>query len=125
MARPALEWACAALGGLLALGTLGTVALQIPGHGDDAPPELRVEVSGQAQSVAGHLIRITVLNTGAATAAGVEVEGRLAEQGRVVETSRIVFDYVPRGSAVRGGLWFQRDPAAHTLTVQPIGYREP
>ena len=125
MARPALEWVCASLGGLLLVGTLGIVAAKIPGHDEAAPPELSVEASEPVRSGSGHLVRFAVSNASSTTAAGVIIEGRLAEGGQVVETSRITFDYVPRGSSVRGGLWFQRDPSAHTLTVQPVGYREP
>lgn len=43
----------------------------------------------------------------------------------MVESSRATFDYVPSGPAARGGLWFTRDPARYTLTVQAVGYSEP
>lgn len=115
---------CAAAGALLVAGTLGVVAMQVPGH-DDAPPELQVEVSGPVRSGSLHLVRTTVSNASSTTAAGALVEGHLMANGRIVETSRVTFDYVARGSAARGGLWFQRDPAGYALTVQPVGYREP
>lgn len=123
--RPILEWVCAALGGLLAAATLTVIALQIPGSDDTAAPELRVEVTGVMPAAFGALVRITVSNAARRTAAGVEVEGRLEEGGRTIETSRVTFDYVPRGSATRGGLWFTRDPASYTLTVRAVGYSEP
>lgn len=123
--RPVLEWVCAALGGLLTAATLTVVALQIPGSDDAAAPDLRVEVTGVVPAASGALVRITVSNAARRTAAGVEVEGRLEEAGRVVETSRATFNYVPSGSAARGGLWFTRDPARYTLLVRAVGYSEP
>ena len=125
MARPVLEWVSAAVGAALVAGTLGAVALQAAGHDEDAPPELHIEVSSPVRSGSWHLVRITVSNASSTTAAGVVVEARLMENDRPVETSRVTFDYVARGSAVRGGLWFQRDPAGYTLTVQPVSYQEP
>lgn len=125
MPKPALEWICATAGGLLAAATLVVIAAQIPGSGGEAPPDIRVKVASVAPSSSGYLVRLEASNAGRRTAAGVEVEGRLEEGGRTVETSRVTFDYIPRGSAARGGLWFARDPAGYALTVRAIGYREP
>ena len=125
MAKPILEWICAAAGGLLAAATLAVIALQIPGSDQEAVPDVQVKVSGVAPAASGHLVRIEVSNPGKSTAAGVEVEGRLEQGGEAVETSRVTFDYVPRGSIARGGLWFARDPAGYALTVRAVGYQEP
>lgn len=125
MPKPALEWTCAAIGGLLAAATLAVIAFQIPGSDDGASPDLGVEVAGISPSASGHLVRIKVSNAGKRTAAAVEIEGSLEEGGRTVETSRVTFDYVPRGSATQGGLWFSRDPAGYALTIRAVGYQEP
>ncbi len=125
MPKPTLEWTCAAIGGLLAAATLAVIAFQIPGSDGRAAPNIEAKAAGIAQSASGHLVRIEVSNTGKRTAAGVEIEGRLEEGGRTVETSRMTFDYVLRGSTTRGGLWFTRDPAGYALTIRAIGYREP
>ena len=123
--RPILEWACATLGGLLAVATLTVVALQIPGSGEDTVPDLRIEVTSITPAAPGYLVRFVVSNAQRRTAAGVEVEGRLEQGGQVVETSRVTFDYVASGSAARGGVWFTRDPASYALTVRAVGYRDP
>lgn len=125
MPKPILEWVCAATGGLLAAATMAVIAFQIPGSDDRASPDLGVKVAGVAPSTAGHLVRIEVSNAGTRTAASVEIEGRLEEGGRTVETSRVTFDYVPHGSITRGGLWFSRDPAGYALTLRAVGYQEP
>lgn len=125
MPKPILEHICGTVGGLLAAVTLAVIAFQIPGSGDMATPDIGVTVAGITPSASGHLVRIKVSNAGKRTATGVEIEGRLDEGGRTVEASRVTFDYVPRGSAARGGLWFARDPAGYALTIRAIGYREP
>jgi uncharacterized protein (TIGR02588 family) len=125
MPRPALEWICGTLGGLLVVATLATVALQIPGNDDRAPPVLRVQVTGVTATLDGHLARFVLVNPSEATAAAVQVEGRLLQGEQVVETSHVTLDYAPRGSSTRGGLWFSRDPACCTLSIRPLGYQEP
>lgn len=124
MRKPALEWICAAIGALIVLTTLAVIGLQIPGSGT-APPQIAVRASGAERVAGGYLVRIEAANTGLATAAAVEVEGRLEENGRVLETSRVTLDYVPRHSSTRGGLWFTRDPAAYQLNLRALGYQEP
>ncbi|MBC9177106.1 TIGR02588 family protein [Pseudoroseomonas ludipueritiae] len=124
MRRPLLEWICAAIGAALVAATLVTVALQIPRE-DGAPPLLRVRATDVVAGEEGHLVRFTVTNASQATAAAVDIEGRLSEDGQVVETSRVTLDYAPRGSAARGGLWFTRDPACCSLSLRATGYQEP
>lgn len=125
MPRPALEWACAAVGALLLVGTLGVVAVQAVTHDAEGAPELSVDAQPPLRQGGRYLVRFTLNNASNTTAAGVEVEGRLTRDGQTVEASRVVFDYVPRGSAVRGGLWFGQDPGGYVLTVQATAYRDP
>jgi uncharacterized protein (TIGR02588 family) len=73
----------------------------------------------------GHLVRFTVTNASQATAAAVEIEGRLMQDGEVLEASHVTLDYAPRGSMTRGGLWFTRDPSCCTLSIRATGYQEP
>lgn len=124
MRKPLLEWICAAIGATLVVATLVTVALQLPGEGK-APPLLRVRMVDVVAGEEAHLVRFTVTNTSQATAAAVEIEGRLSQDGQVVEASRVTLDYAPRGSTTRGGLWFTRDPACCTLSLRAAGYQEP
>lgn len=126
MPRPALEWICATLGGLLAAGTLAVIASDIPGSGEAVAPRLAVTAAApEPAGEAGHLLRFTVTNSAAASAAEVEVEGRLERDGQPPEVSRARLDYVPRGSSSRGGLWFRQDPAGGRLTLRVLGYSEP
>jgi len=124
MQKPALEWVCAALGGAVVLATLAVVAAQIPGD-DKAPPEIELRVSAVRPAGQGYLVRFEAANAASSTAAAVEVEGRLEEDGRLVEASRVQLDYVPRGSRQRGGLWFTHDPAQYRLSLRVLGYQEP
>lgn len=124
MRKPLLEWICAAIGAMLVAATLVTVALQIPGE-DKATPRLRVQAVDVVAAEEGHLVRFAVTNASQATAAAVEIEGRLSQDGQVLESSRVTLDYAPRGSTARGGLWFTRDPACCTLSLRAMGYQEP
>lgn len=113
------------MGALLLAGTLGVVAVQAVTHDAEAPPELSVDAQPPLRQGGRYLVRFALSNASNTTAAGVEVEGRLTRDGQTVEASRVVFDYVPRGSTVRGGLWFGQDPGAYALTVQATAYRDP
>ncbi|MDJ0386771.1 hypothetical protein QMO56_01480 [Roseomonas sp. E05] len=124
MRKPALEWVCATLGGVVVLVTLAVVVAQIPGA-DSAPPDVHLRVEAVQPSGGGYLVRFEAVNRAQATASAVEVEGRLEEGGRLAEASRVRLDYVPRGSRQRGGLWFTRDPAQFRLSLRVLGYQEP
>ncbi|MXP63748.1 hypothetical protein E0493_10350 [Roseomonas sp. M0104] len=126
MARrtPALEWICAALGGAIVLAVLAVVGAQIPGD-DKAPPDIRLRVEAVQPASQGWLVRFEAANPAQSTASAVEIEGRLEAEGRLVEASQVRFDYVPRGSRQRGGLWFTHDPAQYRLSLRVLGYQEP
>ncbi|WP_419898066.1 hypothetical protein [Roseomonas sp. USHLN139] len=123
--KPVLEWLMAGFGAVLTLGTLAIVASDIPASRGDPVPLLTIaEEPPRPDGQGAFLVRFTVTNAAPATAAQVTVEGVLAEGGRVLETSRTVLDYVPRGSSARGGLWFRQDPSGR-LTLRATGYAEP
>ncbi|ONG47662.1 hypothetical protein BKE38_22900 [Pseudoroseomonas deserti] len=115
----------AGFGATLTLGTLAVVASDISVSQGDPPPRLAIAAEApQPDGQGSFLVRFTVTNAAPATAAQVTVEGVLSEGERVLETSRAVLDYVPRGSSARGGLWFRQDPAGR-LTLRATGYAEP
>lgn len=124
MRKPALEWICAAAGAALVAATLVTVALQIP-HEQEEWPVLQVRVADVVPGTDGHLVRFSVTNASQATAAAVEIEGRLMQGDAVLEASHVTLDYTPRGSTTRGGLWFTRDPSCCSLSLRATGYQEP
>ncbi|WP_159995353.1 TIGR02588 family protein [Roseomonas sp. 18066] len=123
--KPALEWIMAAIGAGLTLATLAVVASDISASRGDPVPRLRIAAEAPRPDGQGaFLVRFTVTNAAPATAAQVTVEGVLAEGDRVLETSQVTLDYVPRGSSARGGLWFRQDPGGR-LRLRVTGYAEP
>ncbi|MCR5874509.1 hypothetical protein LRS10_10220 [Phenylobacterium sp. J426] len=109
---------------MLTLATLGYSAWEAF-TGDRGPPALQVKAEPPERLADGHVVPLVVRNTSDATAASVEVRGVLEQAGQVVEERRARFAYVPGKGEARGGLVFERDPAAFTLRVAPEGYEEP
>lgn len=118
------EWVAAAVGVLVAVGTIGFILRQAIA-GSDSPPDVVVNVRSVRPVGAGHLVTFEAQNRGGETAAGVVVEGTLAGSEGPVETSETTLDYVPGGSTRQGGLYFGRDPGEYTLTVGAQGYGKP
>jgi uncharacterized protein (TIGR02588 family) len=73
----------------------------------------------------GYLVTVRIANNGTSTAAALQIEGRLLEAGRIVESSEATIDYVPRHSERMAVLMFSRDPARYRLVIRPMGYTEP
>ena len=72
----------------------------------------------------GFLVPFEAVNDGDATAAAVEIVGRL-RLGELTEESRVTIDYLPAASYGRGGLWFRQDPRQGELVLRAEGYLEP
>lgn len=120
---PKLEWVLGLLGLLLVLGTIGFLLWQMV---QDEPtyPNLRIEAVEVERQEHAWLVVLRVVNSGGATAQGVQIEGRLRLPERV-ETSGVTLDYVPAGSSRRAGLYFHADPGNHPLELRAEGYQEP
>lgn len=118
-----MEGIAAFVGAALAMATLAILIWG--GLGTNEPPPL---VSVRALDVSGaegnYVLRIEVVNDGGSTASAVEVEGVLGE-GQEAETARATFDYVPRYSHARGGLFFKRDPRSANVRLRALGYADP
>lgn len=119
-----LAWVTSGVGLLLFLGSVGVLGYEgLFRNGGD--PVIVLSVEGVAHDGQRWHARIRAENTGGATAARMVVAGELAAGPDVVETAEVEFDYVPAGSTRRGGLYFNRDPAAHQLRLRVLGYSEP
>jgi uncharacterized protein (TIGR02588 family) len=120
----ALETIFAALGAILAAGTIGIILWKgVTGTGGKPAVEARMtEVEAQGSV---YLAEIEVFNSGDAAVAGLEVEGTLERDGATVETATTTFDYLPSRSRRQGGLYFSEDPASGTLIVVPKSYTTP
>lgn len=114
---PVLEWIMGALGLLFVLGVLGLVLSEA--FGPHEPAALQARLLEARPSPSGWLAEIEVENTGDATAAQVEIEGRLG-----AETASAVLDYVPAGGREQLVLGFDADPRAG-LTLHTKGFTEP
>ena len=123
--EPLLEWVSAAIGlvlTLIVLGLIGREALR----GDAAqPPAIEVVPVHIARAGTGFVVEVAAVNRSGATAAQVEIEGVLKQGDSALETSRLVFDYVPGHAERRGGLYFREDPRRHRLELRPLGYQRP
>lgn len=123
-AIPAVEWAVAALGLVLVLGSIGYIAWEGIAR-EETPPEIAISALSTQKLRTGYVVAIRARNSGGTTAADVKVEGTLREGSRVVETSEMTFRYLPLRSTREGGLFFENDPARYTLTLRARGYETP
>ena len=121
---PVAEWTAAAIGLVLTFGVIGYSLWEGLASGN-GPPSLTVMAEPPEPAGRGHLVPIVVRNASHATAGAVEVRGVLETDGRIVEERRAIFTYVPGKGEARGGLLFERDPAAYVLRIAPEGYEEP
>ena len=119
-----LEAIAAALGAVVALGTLGLIMWDAL-TGDGRPPTVLVERLATQAYEGGFVLEIMVSNIGDETASQLVVEGTLSQDGRVVEESGTTFDYVASDSRRRGGLFFSGDPAAYDVSLRAKGYVRP
>jgi uncharacterized protein (TIGR02588 family) len=119
-----VEWIAAALGFVMTLAVLGYAVLEGL-EGEEAPPALSVTAGAATRTGHGFIAPVTVSNASKATAAAVEVSGRLEIAGRPVEERRATFAYVPGEGQATGGLVFEGDPRAGRLTLRAEGYEEP
>jgi uncharacterized protein (TIGR02588 family) len=121
---PALEWIASGLGLLLTLGVLGSIGWEAVKGGNGRPPAIAVTVESVTPIASGYVVEIRARNRSAATAAAVQIEGKLDKGGAPV-TSTASIDYVPGESDRRAGLFFADDPRAYPLEVRAVGYAKP
>ncbi len=122
--RRRLEAIAAAIGGIIAVATLGTI-LWFGLSGSDKPPSISVNEEKVRAVDNGYVVELSALNSGDQPAAQVLVTGRLVQEGATVETSQTTFDYLPSGSVRRGGLFFSHDPRTGEMLLRAEGYVNP
>jgi uncharacterized protein (TIGR02588 family) len=95
---------------------------------DDGMPAT-IEVTPMTSSVREEAdawyLPIEVMNRGDATAEDVMVEVELDNGQGEPETAEVTFTFLASGETSRGTVVFSSDPAAGTLTVRPVSFREP
>jgi len=122
---PALEWIAAGVGLLLLLAVLGIVGREALSGETEQLPAIEVTVKSVSPAGAGFVVAFEAANSTGGTAAAVEIEGVLKSGETEVETSGATLDYVPGHSAVRGGLFFTKDPRRHAIEVRALGFQTP
>lgn len=121
---PALEWATAALGGLLVLAVIGFLLWQGIGGGD-GPPRVSVSVAQVTAQPDGFHVGFVARNDGDATTMALTIEAALTPAGGQVERLDTVIDYLPARSTRRGGFVFASDPRQGRLELRAVSYQEP
>lgn len=117
-------WIASGIGLLLFVGTVGMLGYEgLFRNGGD--PVITLSVEDVVHDGRRWHARIRAENTGGATGARVRVVGHLVSGTTVLETAEVEFDYLPAGSTLRGGLYFDRDASAHELRLRVLGYVEP
>lgn len=113
-------------GAALVLGVIGFLFHQAF-WGDESPPNIEAGLVRVVPSGDDWLAEIIVTNLGGETAAQVSIVGRLTPPGMPgqPETATVTIDYVPSGSVVQAGLYFDERPTADTLQLDVGGYARP
>ena len=123
--EPLLEWIAAGIGLVLTLGIVAVIGREAIGGEAEQPPAIEVKAESLVPISSGYRVGIAAVNRSGATAAEVQVEGRLMAGDVPVETSGLTLDYVPGHATRKGGLFFARDPRRHRLELRALGYQEP
>jgi uncharacterized protein (TIGR02588 family) len=114
---PLLEWIMGGLGLLLTLAVLAVILRE--GLAPGGPPVLQPTLHAVHGGPGLWRAEVEVRNSGAATAAAVEIEGVLGD-----ETASATIDYVPAGGKETIVLGFEADPRAG-LQLHARGWTEP
>lgn len=117
------EWILAAAGAILVVGAIGMSIYR--GVSTARQVAFDVEVVSIVGSATGFTVTFRVKNTGDATGAAVNIEGKLTKNGTDLESSTSTLSYVPAESEREGGLFFTNDPSQHELQVRVKGYEKP
>jgi uncharacterized protein (TIGR02588 family) len=117
------EWVVGGIGLLLTIAAIGYLVRQamVP----QTPPSIVVRADSVSRTRGGFTVHFTARNEGRATAAEVDIEGRLDSGEGDAATSTVTLDYVPGNSTREGGLYFSEDPRQGTLELSARGYRTP
>ena len=99
---PSWSWSIAAVGAILVGGSAGFMLYKAL-FGDASPPQIEIEV-----------VDISPV-----------IEGTLHSPDANAESSTITLAYVPSGSQIFAGLYFQQDPRKFDLQVRALGYEQP
>lgn len=122
--KPWLEWAASAVGIVIVIGILAILGRDAFTGGASAPV-VRVEAGDVTAHAGGFTLQVRARNPSGATAAQVEIEGVLRDGERVVESARLLLDFVPAGSSRSGGLYFASDPRRFDVRLRALGYADP
>jgi len=122
---PLLEWIAAGIGLLLTLlvtGVIGRKAL----HGEaEQLPVIAVAVTGITSSAPGYVLAFEASNQTGGTAAAVEIEAVLKDNGKIVDTGKATLDYVAGHGKAKGGVFLVEDPRRHKLEIRALGFQIP
>jgi uncharacterized protein (TIGR02588 family) len=119
----AIEWTLAAVSGVIILGLAGYLLFEAVTK-TGSHPVLILRIDGIEAMPEGAVVDISVLNTGHATAAEIEIEGTLGT-GPDAITSTATLDYAPAESTSPVALVFNRPVSANELALRVLGYRDP
>ena len=124
LATSAWEWTIAIVGALLVVATVSYL-IYFEASTTSRPPQVTIEQQMIERSGEKYLVRFTARNQSSTTAAGLSIKGELRQDGRVVESSELSFDFLPGFSTRQGYFYFQQDPTAGELEVFPLSYVDP
>lgn len=119
-----LEWIIGGVSAVFVLAVVGFVLFS--GLTSTSSGAVLQVVPAEIEATGGSFrVTFRVVNSGYETAAAVEVEGVMEQEGARIETSRATIDYVPAHSRREGALLFGRDPREHRLELRAKGYADP
>lgn len=123
-ATSAWEWVVAAIGGTLICAAI----VYLVWFGLTTPaglPDLELAVVRTEPVGSAYLVELAIQNRGPATAAAVQIEGRLPRPDGQEEISEVTVDFVPPKSRAAAILQFSSDPAARDLRLRIKGMAIP
>jgi uncharacterized protein (TIGR02588 family) len=118
------EWTVAGLGALFVAVTIGYL-IYFEFTTSSSPPDIDVRIQDISRQGSNYVVSFDVRNKSPRTAANLRVVGDLSANGTSLESSDVVFDYVPAFSSRHDGLLFQHDPSAKKLEIRALSFISP
>jgi uncharacterized protein (TIGR02588 family) len=121
---PLLEWLIGGIGVALLVSCVAFLVYQ--GLTDaERPGPITSIVTDVIAAGDRHVVRFEIRNGGSQTLSNLHLSAHLLEDGREIESARMVIDYLPGHSSREGGFYFRRDPRSFTVEIRPEGYQRP
>lgn len=116
-----VEWAAAVFSGVIVMAMIGFLIFQAV-TASEAHPDPVAIVDQVTPANTGFQLAFRARNAGKATAAEVTYRATLRQDGLIVDSADVTFDYLPARAERQGAFIFTQDPRRFDISVRAVSY---